>query len=548
MRRLAFIVIMQMALVAFIGCRDGSTSKLLMQAEAFLPMEADSADARLNLIPVNGLAEEERPLYALLRIATDYLLADSIDGELAHCAYDFYATQSQRGSSADKVANRRFGQAALYMGEWYVAQDSTKAGDDCYRQAIRTSEQVEDWHTCYIAYHRLSVQVHFSNDKKALELIEKAIEIYGKINDSPKNLISLYLFAADHASSIAYIEDTDDYTSAIAYANQAYQLAVDSGWTDNQHSALITLAMIYWCMNDYTTALDYAKRVEISEHLDSEIGITTNLRIAQFYFSCDSTAQAKQILHMPHRIDDPTLAYLYARLLAEIAVRQQEPDTAAFYLDSAFTCSEALYINSLKVKDDYYNQTLEHEKTQMEMRTQARHRMWAAVAALLVLVVLLLQWRHYERKQHRLATQHLNRENELLSHERELLQDRVQKKEGMIRFLQGYIIDRLDVAKKLQTETDTHVTLSRKDWLDIERVLNEIDDNCIERVRAACPHLSQDDLRLCMLVRLRMSNPVIGRIYSITPSAVQHRKQRLKKEGFGITDPNRLLEDVIASV
>ena len=100
----------------------------------------------------------------------------------------------------------------------------------------------------------------------------------------------------------------------------------------------------------------------------------------------------------------------------------------------------------------------------------------------------------------------------------------------------------------MQTETDTHVTLSRKDWLDIERVLNEIDDNCIERVRAACPHLSQDDMRLCMLVRLHMSNPVIGRIYSITPSAVQHRKQRLKKEGFGITDPNRLLEDVIASV
>lgn len=82
---------MQMALVAFIGCRDGSTSELLMQAEAFLPMEADSAEARLNLIPVNGLAEEERPLYALLRIATDYLLADSIDGELARCAYDSYA-------------------------------------------------------------------------------------------------------------------------------------------------------------------------------------------------------------------------------------------------------------------------------------------------------------------------------------------------------------------------------------------------------------------------------------------------------------------------
>ena len=527
---------MLVAVSIMAGCRHTPQIEALKQVETLLPTKPDSADAQLNQIDPSLLNDDEYPLYALLRTATDILqgLDAPATDSLIRPAYDYYAALSRQGTASNLTAVRRFGQAAQHMGEWYAAQDSIKACEDCFRQAIRASEKAEDWHTCYISYQRLADPVHYANDEEALALLEKSIEIYYMVNDSPRNLLSLLLLAANFASSIAYINDTD-FTPALDYANKAYRMAVDSGWTDYQNQGLCILALIYWSKGDYSEALRYGKRITIPD-LETEGGIETNMRVAQYYLSCDSFAKAKELYQSVHKIEDLTNRYLYTRALAEIAIHQQEKDTALLYLDSAFTCSERMYFDALKVKDDYYQQTIAHEKSQEALRNQARQRILIALSvAVLLTALILFLWerRRYERKRHILTAQHLSRENEFLNREREL---------------QGYIIERMDVARKLQTKTDANVTLSRKDWIDIERVLNEIDDNSIARVRAACPHLSQEDLRLCMLVRLRMSNPAIGRIYNITPSAVQHRKQKLKKEGFGITDPAMLLEDVIVNI
>ena len=62
------------------------------------------------------------------------------------------------------------------------------------------------------------------------------------------------------------------------------------------------------------------------------------------------------------------------------------------------------------------------------------------------------------------------------------------------------------------------------------------------------PQFSEDDIRLCMLTRLRLSNNALSAIYVISVSAVQHRKQKLKKEGFGITDPAVTFDQIIANI
>lgn len=49
-----------------------------------------------------------------------------------------------------------------------------------------------------------------------------------------------------------------------------------------------------------------------------------------------------------------------------------------------------------------------------------------------------------------------------------------------------------------------------------------------------------------MLTRLKLSNTALSAIYLISVSAVQHRKQKLKKEGFGVTDSSVTFDQVIA--
>ena len=90
--------------------------------------------------------------------------------------------------------------------------------------------------------------------------------------------------------------------------------------------------------------------------------------------------------------------------------------------------------------------------------------------------------------------------------------------------------------------------MTSKEWNDVEQLLDEIDDRRISKIRARFKDLSLDDIRLCVMVRIGMSNPAIGNVYGITPSAVQHRKLTLKKKGFGVDNPDVTLDDFIESI
>ncbi|MBR2153331.1 MAG: hypothetical protein IJ901_01770, partial [Bacteroidaceae bacterium] len=83
---------------------------------------------------------------------------------------------------------------------------------------------------------------------------------------------------------------------------------------------------------------------------------------------------------------------------------------------------------------------------------------------------------------------------------------------------------------------------------DVEHTLNAINGNCIAHVRKDFPRLHEEDIQLCILTLLGLSNRAIGNIYGLTISAVQHRKLKLKKDGFGEPDADTTLEQVLTRV
>ena len=151
MRRFLYSVVLAAAIMFMAACSHTSQTPLLTAAEAFLPAEPDSADARLKQVDVRQLrGDEEEAWYALLRTMTDALQRKQpLNDTLANRAYTYYGSASDLGTSSDPELLRRFAQSALYRGDCYAAQDSTKATEDCYRRAIRFSEKAKDWHTCY---------------------------------------------------------------------------------------------------------------------------------------------------------------------------------------------------------------------------------------------------------------------------------------------------------------------------------------------------------------------------------------------------------------
>ena len=115
----------------------------------------------------------------------------------------------------------------------------------------------------------------------------------------------------------------------------------------------------------------------------------------------------------------------------------------------------------------------------------------------------------------------------------------------MVTFLQNHILERTEVMKKLSQSGDSLITLTPHEWSEIERTLNAIDGNRFANLREQYPTMTEDDIRLCILTRLGVSNRTIGNIYCITISAIQHRKLKLKKDVFGESNPDITLEQIL---
>lgn len=537
-----------------IACGHASQKSKLTRAEGFLPLQPDSADAYLQTVELRQLTrDDEKALYALLRTLTDMMQDKEIGNDtLVKQAYTYYSLERNKSMPSENTAIKHYAQSALCMGDWYSTQDSLKLSEDCYRQAINHSEKSEDWHTCYIACERLAEQVQWGNEQEALKLIEKGIQIYGKCNDNIENLLSLYAYAAHYTTEIAY-HNKSDFQPALQYAYKAYNLAIDSGLDRYRDQTLASLAEIYWVKGEYKKALDFAKKIKI-EDLDSQYSLTMNMKVAQYYLSCDSVTKAKELCLAPKNIEDKKLKYLYARELAEIAIKQQNSDSISLYMDYAFSYSEEMFLEALKAKDDYLKETLVKEQENAHLTYKNKLRMWTfgivlgfiLIIVLLALRLFLLKIRMHKEQQalQEENSRHLQKELQLMKERQHALSESHQKKTATIKHLQKYIIDRTDVAMKLK-DGMPRVKMSAKEWTDIEMLLDEIDDKRISKLKEKYKELTKDDIRLCIMVRLGMSNPAIGEVYGITPSAVQHRKQAIKKKKLAVSDSKTTLDEII---
>ena len=281
--------------------------------------------------------------------------------------------------------------------------------------------------------------------------------------------------------------------------------------------------------------------------------------LARSYFSLNMLDSAETVYRQIEPGNDVHLAYIVQSNLAKIALRRLGATQVEGDIDDAFEQVEDFYYKALEQKDEYYQETLrqEMENQQLEYRSRLYGRtllvVIIATAVILIAVVLALRYRIRMLRQQQVYEQS-KLENELLMHEqekRQLQQEADHQKtllhqaNEVVAFLQNFILERTELMKKLNQSGDSLITINPHEWSEIERTLNAIDNNRFANMREQHPNMQEDDVRLCILTRLGLSNRAIGNIYCITISAVQHRKLKLKKDVFGETNPDITLEQVL---
>jgi len=525
MKKILFVLLF-VSVAILTGCRHESQNGILSKVEGFLPLQPDSADAYLHSVDLRQLTgDDEKASYALLRTMTDVLLDKGIASDtLIGLAYNHFSYQCQKNIPSDQTTIKHFAQSALYMGDWYSSQDSVKLSEDYYRQAIKYSEKVEDWHTCYLAYERLAEQVQWGNEEEALKLIEKGIQIYGKCNDKIENLLSLYAYAAHYSAEIAY-RDRGDFHTALDYAYKVYDLAIDSCLTSYEDQSLASLAEIYWEMGEYQKALDFAKKIKITE-LDSEYSLVLNMKIAQYYLSCDSVAKAKELCLAPKNVGNKKLAYLYARELAEISVKQLNPDSIILYMDSAFSFSEGMLLDALKTKDDYLRETL--EKVQENAYLTYRNKNAAIFFGMLLLLCLLAVY---------IIVMHIKRYKRGVNERERLLHTRLSELEHQLTIKEMMDVEKEMMDSPLVNSFHEMAKSSVKkptldEWGQLRSFLRDKLPAFWHKLHECEPPLRIEEIDVCLLIRLQFKAKDIANLTGMSLQSISNIRRRLLQRVF----------------
>ena len=441
---------------------------------------------------------------------------------------------SQQGPNAQTAAS------CLEEAEAALANDSIRLGETLLRKTIRLAEASEDWHTDYIAYQRLAEALSQSNPEEALRLMKQALTIYEQHPDDEHNYVILLDYAGTFAAQVAYINE-GAFDEALDFIHRAYDIAKKNQMTDMMCQTLTSLANIAWAKEDFRQSLDYAHQAEPVATDELRPGLLQVL--ARSYLSLNMLDSAENIYRKINPGDDVHLAYIVQSNLAKIALRRMGATQVEDSVAEAFDKVEDIYYKALEQKDEYYQESLrqEMENQQLEYRSKmyARTLFLSIMASLFVIIALVLAVRYRmqaQRQTHRQLQQEAEHQKALLHQANEV-----------VAFLQNIILERTEAMKKLNGSGNSLIYLSPHEWNEIERTLNAIDNNRFADLRKQYPNMQEDDIRLCLLTRLGISNRTIGNIYCISISAVQHRKLKLKKDVFGESNPDITLEQILNS-
>jgi hypothetical protein len=410
----------------------------------------------------------------------------------------------------------------------------------------------------YIAFSFIYIARAFSQKKqynKAIEYYEKAIKI-GQVNNYPTILASamnetsfLFLKTGENKKALQYAKDcikikkTDQrifslgdtyrylkmYDSAYFYLNQACL-------SPNIHTARSAYQALYYISQeekDYKKAVEYSNKlwfyqdsigktdrnkalIEMQEKYDQQKIINEN-NLSQI--KKDRIIRNVLIALIILSFIIAITNYLYQRKIVSQKQEISEKEEKIRYFTMKIHENETL-INRNKMRIEELTIQMEGSleiKEQWKEQNKIRQEIQQQNETLkLENNNLLNHISNYaqslkEKSKELEAMEHLSKENQYL-HKREA-------------FLCNQLIKQTELFNKLKTTK----YIDNKLWQEIKEKIDLLFDNYTKRLCHQIPSLTDGDIQICCLIKLRFSNGDIANMLAISPTSVSKRKLRLKE-------------------
>lgn len=508
-------------------------------------------------------------------------------------SYDYFS------SSKDKETN---GISAWYKGKLYQRLNNFKRAYDYLSIAEKLFQ--EEGNTTYLIYVLTEHGVYYemqNNYNKALEYYLKVLKISS--GQSPEvimriesNLSSIYtkmgmfddaLNYSHNALKISYHLNSDrdifgesfnlgkihaqigNKDSAKYYFEKCSQI----GRSKNiQYYELANvypeIANYYQDKGDYLTAKKYlieAEKVGIGYNLTwvylklSENYKLENKKDSSIYYLYKAKSLSQD------RESNEGLLKTYKLLMEHYAVIKNY-DSALYYSQKVNSISDSIYnekrdqrFDQLKVQVETLEQENEINALKFEQyETKIRNRIFAVVAVFLLLTTILAFWvyRNIQRKKH----QRLEHKKQQLEKQLELSQKKLSN-HTLSMIQKNNVFDEIEVElkgirarctgnidpglKKIQRDINLSRSLEN-DWSNFSNLFGEIHTTFFNYLEKNHPELSDYEMRLCALMKMKLTNKEIASMLNIEHKSVKMAKYRLKKK-LGIGE-ELSLSDFIANV
>ena len=526
----------------FSSCHS-DRSRILVSAYSMVDSLPDSTLALLRKVDCDNLSAKDMAEYSLLfTMAQDKSGLDVDNDSLIRIAYDWF--QQHQDDSL-------YAKCLYYMGKYYMLNDSTEQAISLLTESSEKSSKIGDLKTESMALEKLSKVYQVVEPEKSLVFSKKALETYARYQYATlKNRIYLNL---NYSEALLACEITRKSVDIVLNILPKALVLKDSVVLADVYQ---DLANSYLYLGYKDSCLFYAKKTYDLQPIKN---MSCRLMLADAYREVDSVRQCLALLESLK----PTLStekYVCFQICSQASIKMQDYEKSKMYMDSAYSCIENMYAEAVKGKADYYSSALKKEKQKSELKGRAEMQSYllllVIILALLVIVFLLYVYKNsrskaqkeiiFEKRQAEMKVRH---EHELAMIEKNLSEQYHQKelsrKEVQLSIMRSYLMKLVTAVEKLnsiKTGNGKHVVLTEKDWKEIAAFLDSTENMFVTRLKTRFPNLSEGDLHLMMLLRLKMPQKVLASLYSITEKAVK-QKLFLYKEKVGINGQNISLRE-----
>lgn len=534
MRRATFYVIWAFMMASvFVSCHQ-SHKKELDLAYVLAKSKPDSALAFLNHLDQGKLSEREMAKYALTYcMAQDKSGLDVDNDSLIRIAYDWYGEHQDDSLYASSL---------YYMGKYFLLNDSMEQAKACLEKSYSISDSLHNMSLKCLALDKLIEVEEQLAPCKALNYAKTLVKMY----DSMPN-VTIYNKVAAHLRLGENFFYVDSLKQALELERKAYRLAMQANDKGLLSYVCQDLASTFENCGEKDSCLSYAKQAYSLKDVDR---FSCQLMLASAYISVDSIKQAFAILKQasPKKAED-RYSVFYTR--SQAATKSQDYKTAKTFSDSACCYLQEMYRTTLKAKISYYSSFLEKESERAKMQGKAEMQRWVfglvvLLGLILISFVLYAYWSYRKLSLARIA-----HEQEIFSQKQQMMeklhQEELSHRDVQLSVMRTYLLKKVEVVEKINSSVPNeskHIVLSDNDWTELEVFLDSVEDLFVSRLKQKHPNLSKADLRLMMLLRLKLSQKTLASIYCVSEKAIK-QKLFLYKDKVGIKNEHFSLRNYI---